>query len=120
MDIPLLPEREEDKKVASLLSMKLRPAVDISENTELARKRIISQSSLPSNFTLAMEKKAVKILNKDQSKTLGVVRKCNKEDDSDSNKRMKGEEIDKSSEDIPSTSNCSLVGDYGSSSESDN
>lgn len=112
MDIPLLPEREEDKKVASLLSMRLRPTIDIAENTEITRKRIISQSSLPCSFTPVMEKKALKILHKDPSKGFGIIRK----DDSGTNKRKADEIDDYNSSKIKATS--SLV-DYGSSSESD-
>ncbi|GJQ74444.1 hypothetical protein Trydic_g21314 [Trypoxylus dichotomus] len=114
LDITLLPEREEDKRIASLLSLKLKPTMDISENTELTRKRIISQSSLPSSFTLNTEQKAMKILNKDQNKTLGVIRKCDKEHGND-NKKLK---LDNSEENNATKlkHQCSLVGDYGTSS----
>ncbi|CAG9815262.1 unnamed protein product [Phaedon cochleariae] len=75
LDIPLLSEREEDRKVASLLSMKLRPSKTISENTESIRKEIISQSSLPAcNFSKFKEEKAMKLLS--LSKThLGIIPK---------------------------------------------
>ncbi|VEN59637.1 unnamed protein product [Callosobruchus maculatus] len=75
LDIPLLPEREEDIKVASLLSMKLRPGKSISESTDEIRKKIISESSLPtSNFSRMKEEKAVKMLNSPK-KGLGIIKK---------------------------------------------
>lgn len=105
--IPLLPERDEDKKIASLLSMKLKPSKSISENTESVRNKIISQSSLPTcNFTRNKEEKAVRILNKSKSE-LGIVHKRNSTEigSNDSEKKVK--------------LSVSLVGDYGASSESD-
>ncbi|CAH2011145.1 unnamed protein product [Acanthoscelides obtectus] len=77
LDIPLLAEREEDKKVASLLSMKLKSNKSIAENTDQIRKKIISESSLPaSNFSRIKEEKAVKMLTS-AKKDLGVIRKNN-------------------------------------------
>ncbi|KAI4458537.1 splicing factor yju2 [Holotrichia oblita] len=119
LNIPLLPEREEDKRAASILSLKLKPAVDITENTELTRKRIISQSSLPSNFTPITEKKALKILNKDHTKTLGVIRRNDKQENNDCNKKIKLENQESDTCSSNMKPQCSLVGDYGSSSESD-
>nr|CAI5828400.1 unnamed protein product [Callosobruchus analis] len=75
LDIPLLPERDEDIKVASLLSMKLKPGKSISESTDEIRKRIISESSLPTcNFSRIKEEKAVKMLNS-AKKGLGIIKK---------------------------------------------
>lgn len=105
--IPLLPEREEDKKMASLLSMKLKPSKSILENTESIRTKIISQSSLPvCNFSRTKEEKAIRILKKSKS-TLGIV-----------HKRNSTEVSSNGSEKRPKLS-VSLVGDYGTSSESD-
>ncbi|CAG9857997.1 unnamed protein product [Phyllotreta striolata] len=104
LDIPLLAEREEDKHIAGLLSMKLKPSRSISETTDNVRKEIISQSSLPSsNFTRTKEAKAIRILNQSK-RDLGIKRKCPenavKEDDGN-------------------VKRPSLVGDYSSTSESD-
>ncbi|CAH1112923.1 unnamed protein product [Psylliodes chrysocephalus] len=75
LDIPLLPEREEDKRLAILLSMKLQPSKTLSKNMESIRNEIISQSSLPtSNFSRSKEDKAMKILNQSK-KDLGIKRK---------------------------------------------
>ncbi|XP_044261961.1 coiled-coil domain-containing protein 130 homolog isoform X2 [Tribolium madens] len=76
LDIPLLAETEEDKKMASLLSLKLKPSTDIAQNTELLRKRIIASSSLPtSNFSVKKELKAVKILKETPKKDLGIIKR---------------------------------------------
>lgn len=75
LDIPLVPEREEDKRIATLLSMKLKPSVDIVAKTELSRKRIISSSSLPSSFTLDKEKKVMRILNSASLKGMNIIKK---------------------------------------------
>ncbi|KAG5874924.1 hypothetical protein JTB14_019592 [Gonioctena quinquepunctata] len=107
LDIPLLAEREEDKKYASLLSMKLKPSKSISEVTEALRNEIISQSSLPmSNFSRNKAEKAMKILNSGK-KDLGIVpkRSCSEQNGNEDAKK-------------PKTS-TSLVGDYGSGSESE-
>ncbi|XP_023026132.2 coiled-coil domain-containing protein 130 homolog [Leptinotarsa decemlineata] len=105
LDIPLLSEREEDKKYASLLSMKLTPSKSILELTEDIRKEIILQSSLPtSNFSRHKEEKAMKILNSSK-KDLGIMPKRS------SSEMVTNQDIKK-----PKTS---LVGDYGSSSESE-
>ncbi|CAG9839863.1 unnamed protein product [Diabrotica balteata] len=106
LDIPLLPEREEDKKVASLLSMKLKPSKSIDEHMETIRKEIISQSSLPtSNFSRSKEDKAMKILNQSQ-KDLGIIKK-------------RGNKTETEEKDEPKKAKTSLVGDYGSTSESE-
>ncbi|CAH0553935.1 unnamed protein product [Brassicogethes aeneus] len=105
LDIPLLPERDEDKKVASLLSMKLKSSKSIAENTDLVRKKIISQSSLPThNFSKAKEEKALKILTK--SNCLGILskRKSSAVCEEVLPKKIAME---------------SLVGDYGSSTDSE-
>lgn len=104
LDIPLLPEREEDKRMATLLSMKLKPSLDISTNTELSRKRILNAPSLPTATTSFTTCKRLKAL-KDSSlgRTLGIVKK------STAQSTATNEGV-----------NRSLVGDYGSSSsESD-
>lgn len=93
--------------MASLLSMKLKPSKSILENTESLRNKIISQSSLPTcNFSRSKEEKAVRILTKSKS-DLGIIHKRNSTDTSshESDKRPK--------------LSVSLVGDYGTSSESD-
>lgn len=104
LDIPLLAERDEDRKIAKLLSMK--PNKSINEATENKRKEIISQSSLPTtNFTKKTEERAIKILSKPKL-NLGVIKK-----------RVIDAQIAESSSKIRKTS--SLVSDYGGSSESD-
>lgn len=105
LDIPLLSECEEDKKFAALLSMKLKPAMSITENMEEIRKNIISQSSLPtSNFSRSREEKAVRLLN-ERKKGLGIAKKIKLAEEV--------KEVEKQSTVL------SLVGDYGSSSESE-
>ncbi|KAJ8921479.1 hypothetical protein NQ315_003097 [Exocentrus adspersus] len=109
LSIPLLPETEEDNKMASLLSMKLRPSKSISENTEYIRKKIISMSSLPAtNFTRKKEERAVRILSRSKS-DLGIVTKrpCTGTGLKETVKKPKLEV------------EVSLVGDYGASSDSD-
>lgn len=104
LDIPLLPERDEDRKMAKLLTMK--PTTSVNELRDRKRKQIISQSSLPTaNFTRKTEAKAVKILSKPRL-TLGVVKKASIESPSTSNREN-------------TVKRLSLVGDYGNSSESD-
>lgn len=77
LDIPLVPETEEDKKIASLLSQKLKPKESIEKSSELARKRVIMTSSLPtSSFTPVKEKKALRLLKTDV-KISGIVKKPN-------------------------------------------
>lgn len=93
--------------MASLLSMKLKPSLNVVQNTNLARKRMLSESSLPtSSFTVAKEAKAVKLLNS-ANKNLGIVKKT-----SESKNEHNKDEGKKTS-----ISN-SLV-DYGSSTDSD-
>lgn len=75
LDIPLVPETVEDKKMASLLSMKLKPSRSISQSTKLVRQKMLSQSSLPtSSFTPTKEAKAIKMLS-NSNKDLGIVKK---------------------------------------------
>lgn len=103
LDIPLLPEREEDKRLATLLSAKLKPVEDVVKTTERVRKRIISQSSLPTyKFNKETESKALKVLNS-PSIDLGIV-----------HKKQKTESSSQSSKTVQS-----LVGYYGSSTDSD-
>ncbi|KAK4883468.1 hypothetical protein RN001_006787 [Aquatica leii] len=101
LNLTLLPEDEEDKRMASVLSMKLKPNLDVEKNKELVRKSIISESSLPcSSFSAAKEFKAIKVLSKNNNlKNLVLIKKSDKEECS--NKKVKL---------APS-----LVGDYGSS-----
>lgn len=76
LNIKLVPELDEDKKTARLLSMKLKPSVDVVQNTDLLRKQILSQSSLPtSSFSFKKEKKAVELLSNKPSNSIGIVRK---------------------------------------------
>lgn len=104
LDIPLLAERDEDRKIAKLLSMK--PNQSIKEATENRRKEIIAQSSLPTtNFTKKTEERAIKILSKPKL-CIGVIKK-----------RNSSTEIGESSNKIAKI--VSLVSDYGGSSESD-
>ena len=78
LDISLVPEREEDKRVATLLGMKLKPPVDIAAKTEMSRKRIISSSSLPSSFTPDKERKVMRILNGAPLKGMNIIKKVEK------------------------------------------
>lgn len=104
LDIPLLPEREDDKKIASLLSMKLTSSKSITENTDLIRKNILSESSLPtSSFSRSKELKAIKVLGKEKH-SLGIKVKRK---DNEVCKKKKPKLV------------TSLVGDYGSSSSSE-
>lgn len=69
-------EREEDKKIATLLSMK--PIRSVEENLDKKRRKLLSQSSLPtSNFSRKKEETAVKMLNSGKL-NLGIVRKSDK------------------------------------------
>ncbi|KAF5273460.1 hypothetical protein FQA39_LY07477 [Lamprigera yunnana] len=101
LNLKLLPEEEEDKRIASVLCMKLKPSLDVEKNKELIRKNIISESSLPcSSFTPDKERKAIKILNKNNNlKNLVLPKKPE-------TKVSESKKIKLSS---------SLVGDYGSS-----
>lgn len=104
--IPLLPEREDDKKIASLLSMKLTSSKSVAENTDLLRKNMLSESSLPTNsFSRMREIKAIKILGKEKQ-SLGIIPKRAQRDSA-------GQETKK----VKMTN--SLVEDYGSTSGSD-
>lgn len=104
LDISLVPETEDDKKMASLLSMKLKPSLNVAQNTQLTRRKMLSQSSLPTTlFTPAKEAKVVKMLG-NSTKDLGIVKR-NAESTVTQNESKK-------------TKLNSLV-DYGCSSESD-
>ena len=77
----------------------------VGENRDLVRKRIISSSSLPTaNFSTTKELKAVKILNNSAKKDLGIVKKSSTCVQPETKKAR--------------LSN-SLVGAYGSGSDSD-
>ncbi|KAL1509438.1 hypothetical protein ABEB36_004175 [Hypothenemus hampei] len=76
LDIPLLQEREEDKKIAALLSMK--PMRSGEENLEQKRRKLLMQSSLPTaNFSRKREATAVRYLKSDKL-DLGIIKKKNK------------------------------------------
>lgn len=110
LNIKLVPELEEDKKTARLLSMKLKPSVDVVQNTDLLRKQILSQSSLPtSSFSLRKEKKAVELLNNKHNSSLGIVRKRTATATSDTSDCSDSKKVK------------SVVGlvDYGSSTDSE-
>lgn len=86
LNIPLVIETEEDKKMASLLSMKLKPSLNVAQNTKLARQKMLAQSSLPTtSFTPAKEVKAVKMLN-NVNKDLGIVKRSAENNDNESKK----------------------------------
>lgn len=106
LDIPLLPERDDDKKMASLLSMKLNSSKSVAENTDAIRKNILFESSLPtSSFSRSKEVKALKVLGKEKQK-LGIIPKRSHQDNAvGENKKMK--------------LTTSLVDYYGSSSDSE-
>lgn len=72
LDITLLPEHDDDKRVAALLSKRLDPTRSITENSALIRKNIIASSSLPSSFNLIKEKKAMKVLSSQANKDIGI------------------------------------------------
>lgn len=108
LDIPLLPEREEDKKMASLLSMKLISSKSVAENMDTIRKNVLSQSCLPtSGFSPSKELKAIKILS-NQKQTVNVIVKRKEENTVNSN------DLNKDTKKIKLIN--SLVEDYGSSS----
>ncbi|XP_031334062.1 coiled-coil domain-containing protein 130 homolog [Photinus pyralis] len=76
LNIKLVPEAEEDKQLAAVLSLKLKPKLDAEKTTELIRKNIISESSLPcTSFTPAKERKAIKVLNNNDLKKLVLINK---------------------------------------------
>lgn len=75
LNIPLLPEREDDRKMASLLCMKLNASKTVTENTDIIRKNILSESSLPtSSFSRSKEIKAIKVLGNSKH-NLGIIPK---------------------------------------------
>ncbi|XP_050293258.1 coiled-coil domain-containing protein 130 homolog [Anthonomus grandis grandis] len=121
LDIPLLEEKEEDKKMAHLLAMK--PIRSVEENLEERRKMLLSESSLPtSNFSRKKESNAVKYLKSDRL-SLGIVKKIVTEKDnvpkSSTELNTKDCAKRKISDCDTTTENkiikTSLVGDYGSS-----
>jgi len=114
LEIPLLSEVDEDKRIAKLLSMK--PMRSGEENSDQKRKILLSQSSLPTaNFSRKKEETAVKLLSSSKL-NLGIVRKStgnSKTQDSLGRKRP-NEDANESNE----PKKPSLVGDYGSSHSS--
>lgn len=101
LEIPLLSEADEDKRIAKLLSMK--PMRSGEENSDQKRKVLLAQSSLPTtNFSRKKEETAVKLLSSSKL-NLGIVRKRQNEDANHSNEPKK----------------LSLVSDYCSSHSSD-
>lgn len=112
LNIPLLPEREDDRKMASLLSMKLVSSKSLGENTEIIRKSILSESSLPtSGFSRTKEVKAIKLLSKEKPRVNVIVKKREKDT------LEKIINVENAPKKLKLTS--SLVGDYGSSSGSE-
>ncbi|XP_017782604.1 PREDICTED: coiled-coil domain-containing protein 130 homolog [Nicrophorus vespilloides] len=101
LNIALLPESEEDRRVASLL--RIKPSMDVEKKTDLLRRQIITASALPmDSFTPDKERKAVKALKTTLATNL-VVKK------SESSHVSKKQKLTNS-----------LVGDYGESSSDSN
>lgn len=116
----------------------MKPVKSSEENLEEKRKIIISQSSLPtSNFSRKKEETAVKMLNSSKL-NLGIIKKNYKQSTSVESTTAGVNKIDKNNDsgtDVTSTKrtepenseqkhkkfkqHCSLVDDYGSSSDSD-
>lgn len=120
LDIPVLPESEEDKKYASLLSMKTSRSVE--DNRELKRKQLLFSAALPSSdLTYNKEQKALKVLSRDTKNHLGIVKKneittsCHSLEEASTSSKAPTAEL-KAEKSNPVVS---LVGDYTSGSESD-
>ncbi|XP_065170498.1 coiled-coil domain-containing protein 130 homolog [Atheta coriaria] len=129
LNITLLPEDEDDRHMAAILSKKLTPVNNIEENTNLLRKSIISKSALPtSSFTPDKERKALRAL----SSTLidkNIVKKKVSDDISMNSSNLEIVNVSQSvekvnNEELPSKKQklcqgLSLLGEYGSSSDTD-
>lgn len=62
--------------MASLLSMRLKPSLNVEESSKLVRKRLICGSALPStNLNPSQEKKAIKLLSSKSTSSPLVIRK---------------------------------------------
>ncbi|XP_044756653.1 coiled-coil domain-containing protein 130 homolog [Coccinella septempunctata] len=131
LDIPLVSETAEDRKMASLLSKKYE-APNATETTELIRQNLISSPCLPSSFTPAKEKKALKALSEGKLKMSNLVKRKNNDSQQSKKKtesESKEEEIldskivnnDEQNEESENKKQkvTSLVGDYGSGTDSD-
>ncbi|KAJ8982963.1 hypothetical protein NQ317_005281 [Molorchus minor] len=127
--------------MASLLSMKLKPSKSVLENTEELRKKIISQSSLPTtNFSRQRRTRLLGIVHKRNSGGRNcdaspgkatVVNKIQMDDENNRNDKVGTVTNENDSVDVDRGSSggdirisslkrsFSLVGDYGSTSESD-
>ncbi|XP_045467483.1 coiled-coil domain-containing protein 130 homolog [Harmonia axyridis] len=133
LDIRLVAETAEDRKLASLLSKKY-DSINANEKTELIRQKLISSACLPSNFTPAKEKKALKVLTDGKLNISNLVKRKNdskvNEQNSSGNITTNGEDISHGKETVTDNGEISevenkkakltsLVGDYGSSTDSD-
>ncbi|XP_046977768.1 coiled-coil domain-containing protein 130 homolog [Vanessa cardui] len=133
LNINLLPESDEDKNMASLLS--LRPSRSIEEKHSVARSKILNSPALPSSSGLLTSFGGLK---KEESiskavpltrNSLGIMIKRNKINDKDqrsvetkSNENNNEQELDlkdkvQGSIETEIKNKVSLVGDYSSSSE---
>lgn len=112
LNIPLVSETAEDRKMAKLLSKKFETA-NATETTESIRQKIISSACLPSSFSVSKEKKALRVLS--EGKLSNLVKRKNETDKEKQNDEQKIEEMGENKK-IKLTS---LVGDYGSGTDSD-
>ncbi|XP_068617223.1 coiled-coil domain-containing protein 130 homolog [Battus philenor] len=141
LDITLLPESEEDKNLASLLS--LRPSRTIEERQNVVRSKILNSPALPSSSGLITSFGGLKkeqMLSKSSQltrNTLGITIKRNKLNTKDNSEEIVGndtvrktnitvdEKLDNSNCDsgklnsmpLKENNGLSLVGDYSSSGE---
>ncbi|KAL3276573.1 hypothetical protein HHI36_011947 [Cryptolaemus montrouzieri] len=132
LDIKLLAETDEDKKMASLLSRKFLTA-DASETTEGIRQKLIASACLPSSFTPEKERKALKILKEGTNKINNLIKRKGCESLSgNSEKRTKHDSTEvqhletvkcdnrvEISTQNSSKNLTSLVGDYSSGTDTD-
>lgn len=137
LDISLLPENEEDRNLASLLS--LRPSRSIEETQSVVRNKILNSPALPSSSGLITSFGGLKkeeSLSKTSSltrNTLGITLKNTKsatkadvisQVDKTSESNNSSEQMDRpdsvrDKQPTLAVNSCvSLVGDYGSSGES--
>ncbi|ENN72662.1 coiled-coil domain-containing protein 130 homolog [Dendroctonus ponderosae] len=134
LDIPLLEERDEDRKIATLLSMK--PIRSFEENLDEKRKQLLSQSALPTSNISRKRQMAANNLNKSDKIDLGIIRKNDKNNSKKEaaildNKPNSTRSINANKESQPETDTsskpeepskrqrCSIVSDYGVSSNSE-
>ncbi|XP_050678696.1 coiled-coil domain-containing protein 130 homolog isoform X2 [Leptidea sinapis] len=127
LDINLLPENEDDRNVAALLS--LRPSKSIEENQNCMRSKIMHSSALPSSSGLlssfgglkkeeSLSKQTLKTLN------LGVIVKRKCETEKLDKQINENETLNKCDDNVSanndvnvSVNKVSLVGDYSSSGD---